>query len=719
MQTTDPYQDWLDVYAREYDAGECTLGGNLAGGGAGAETNYVVLVSQGVSPSVRECDVAVVVEYDPSVLGLGFQWQKIIRDVVWVTVAEVGFYRLDGALVPSALTDDNRGDAISTVRSDWLNRAYPTVVGQPGVDVAPELVAGAYDIVFEVESGDPNAATAILTPMFGGGDAIEMAMSSTVANPGEFVAAENHGFPAPVVISITPSPASLSPGDQVELLLTVDPADGAVPRLGYVASDSPILITSRTMRGLLSTDPGPPETLTITGLSVGWVPLADASGVLMEYDPADDTFKSADGQYWAEVVDTTSYGDTARDSIVVDLTASGVGLTTTRLWCVEVGVDSLTWVIGEFTSGAVPASPTPPEMNVAGFTARIQNPQETSDTLTVPLVGITSDGGEVSLSSIQLNRIADGLYESPVLYAVRELADLDGDEQAALPEVVFIRGKGSTFVAFSLYYVIAALGDIKGPNWAAFDSIGRHGISQDDWKKISDKAAKYMDFPENEANTFTHVEPAVTSATKSQILKAFELMDNDDVFVYVGHGSNENLIGWDYVLDDSISKDEIDAKLEDGQAPLVVFLYSCGEMDVRVPHPHRNPLRDMFFAKGTKVFIGATGKMPAAAAKLVVSAFWNALLTEEKTFWYAEDKANKALYDWCKASETQWADNAKAGHVGMPRHIECYGNFVSPYNGPPNWEWKDDGVTDPDHDQDKDGEKNYTLDSLIYWASKE
>jgi len=57
VQTTDPYQDSLDVYGREFDEddldeGELTLGGNLAGGGAGAETNYVVLVPQGVEVTV-------------------------------------------------------------------------------------------------------------------------------------------------------------------------------------------------------------------------------------------------------------------------------------------------------------------------------------------------------------------------------------------------------------------------------------------------------------------------------------------------------------------------------------------------------------------------------------------------------------------------------------------------------------------------------------------
>jgi len=52
VQTTDPYQDSLDVYAREYPSGQFTLGGNLAGGGAGAETNYVVLVPQGAQVTV-------------------------------------------------------------------------------------------------------------------------------------------------------------------------------------------------------------------------------------------------------------------------------------------------------------------------------------------------------------------------------------------------------------------------------------------------------------------------------------------------------------------------------------------------------------------------------------------------------------------------------------------------------------------------------------------
>jgi hypothetical protein len=44
LGTTDPFSSTLNLYSRSYGAGQITLGGNMAAGASGSDSNYLAII---------------------------------------------------------------------------------------------------------------------------------------------------------------------------------------------------------------------------------------------------------------------------------------------------------------------------------------------------------------------------------------------------------------------------------------------------------------------------------------------------------------------------------------------------------------------------------------------------------------------------------------------------------------------------------------------------
>ncbi|MHC5056008.1 MAG: hypothetical protein ACYTKD_14970 [Planctomycetota bacterium] len=585
-----------------------------------------------------------------------------------INILKMEIVHLDGTPVPEEL-EGNEKQAIPTVDAYALNAAYYAQEADGGgvQVIVPELIDDAYNISIAPRGVLSSTAVDTLDVLLEGvytSSSYSMVMTEDAADGRLYVADADHGFPAIPTIYLPLDPDAVAEGSQCQLTVTLDPGMAPSTRTATVVQTDPILISTHHVSASFSSSGVPGDSLVVRQIVRDGSAVTALCDAVLTYEPATGRYVSTDGLCTAAVVAYTEHGEFARDSLVLDVVASEHDLPQTRMWLVETGLDSCEWTSGPLITGNYWADTGQdyPDPQVYGFKVRLQDVTQTDSELDWFGVGFTDEGERIILALSKLYAQGNGVYESKVLYAVRNLEDLDQGVRDAMPEAEFIKGDGCVVESIMVFLGVAT-GVKLGDNWwdnrvvakaiakkkaASTSQIFRiHdaggaslGVGWWDWWDVSSAAdsAGYTD-------DWTNI-----CAERKEIILSLLEMNQDDIFIFHGHASSSGLSGYDTAgLTDELPLAEVKGALQ-GQAPGFVFISGCkgfGSSTIS----SLSPLAQAFVDAGTKVFVGYDNSVWAEAAEEGTLAFWNTLLQPGKTVGEARTAGQEALEE---KLETKW-----------------------------------------------------------------